>query len=40
LTSLAEKTGAILIVVTHSPALAEMFPKKLGMMDGQLQTEP
>jgi lipoprotein-releasing system ATP-binding protein len=40
LTSLAAKTGAILIVVTHSPALAEMFPKKLGMMDGQLQTEP
>ena len=39
LTSLATKTGAILIVVTHSPALAEMFPKKLGMMDGQLKSE-
>ena len=39
LTTLAAKTGAILIVVTHSPALAEMFPKKLGMMDGQLQAE-
>ncbi|HWE02957.1 MAG TPA: ABC transporter ATP-binding protein [Tepidisphaeraceae bacterium] len=38
LTTVAAKTGAILIVVTHSPALAEMFPKKLGMMDGILQS--
>ena len=37
LTSLAGKSNAILIVVTHSPALAEMFPKKLGMVDGRLE---
>lgn len=39
LIDVATRTGAILIVVTHSPALAEMFPKKLGMIDGQLQAE-
>jgi lipoprotein-releasing system ATP-binding protein len=39
LIDVATKTGAILIVVTHSPALAEMFPRKLGMMDGELQQE-
>ncbi|HET6247050.1 MAG TPA: ABC transporter ATP-binding protein [Tepidisphaeraceae bacterium] len=37
LTKLATQTNAILIVVTHSPALAEMFSRKLGMVDGKLQ---
>jgi lipoprotein-releasing system ATP-binding protein len=37
LTNLAAKSNAILIVVTHSPALAEMFPRKLGMVDGKLE---
>jgi len=37
ITRLASKTNAILIVVTHSPMLAEMFPRKLGMLDGVLQ---
>src|SRR5665213_1422285 len=36
LTTLASQTKAILIVVTHSTALAEMFPRKLGMSDGTL----
>jgi lipoprotein-releasing system ATP-binding protein len=37
LTRLAGQTKAILIAVTHSPALAEMFPRKMGMVDGKLQ---
>ena len=37
LTTLAQKTNAILIAVTHSVALAEMFPKKLSMRDGLLE---
>jgi lipoprotein-releasing system ATP-binding protein len=37
LTTLAARTNAILIAVTHSTALAEMFPKKMGMVDGVLQ---
>lgn len=36
-TRLAEKSKAILVVVTHSVALAEMFPRKMGMVDGMLQ---
>jgi lipoprotein-releasing system ATP-binding protein len=35
-TALAEKSRAILVVVTHSVALAEMFPRKMGMADGML----
>jgi lipoprotein-releasing system ATP-binding protein len=38
LTNLALSTNAILIVVTHSPALAAMFSRKLGMVDGLLET--
>lgn len=37
LVSLAEKTNAILIAVTHSPALAEMFPRQMHMSDGVLE---
>ena len=37
LVKLAEKSGAILVVVTHSTGLAAMFPKKLGMVDGRLE---
>ena len=37
LTRLAQQTNAILIAVTHSPALAEMFPRKMGMVDGRLE---
>ncbi len=36
LVTLAAKSQAMLIAVTHSPALAEMFPRKLGMVDGRL----
>lgn len=40
LIELSTATHAILIVVTHSPGLAEMFPRRLGMVDGQLLPEP
>jgi lipoprotein-releasing system ATP-binding protein len=33
---LAADTNAILVAVTHSPALAEMFPRKMAMVDGAL----
>ncbi|MDB5171717.1 MAG: lolD [Phycisphaerales bacterium] len=36
LTRLAAQSRAILVTVTHSPTLAEMFPNKMGMVDGKL----
>ena len=36
LIDLAQASGAILIAVTHSPALAQMFPRTLSMTDGRL----
>lgn len=36
LITLADQFNAILIAVTHSPALAEMFPRKMEMVDGKL----
>jgi lipoprotein-releasing system ATP-binding protein len=36
LTRLAAQSQAILVAVTHSAALAEMFPRKMGMVDGKL----
>jgi lipoprotein-releasing system ATP-binding protein len=33
----AGQTGAMLVVVTHSATLAEMFGRRLGMADGVLQ---
>ncbi len=36
LTRLATESNAILVAVTHSAALAEMFPRKMGMVDGRL----
>jgi lipoprotein-releasing system ATP-binding protein len=36
LRSVAGNSGAMLVVVTHSPALAEMFDRRLRMADGVL----
>ena len=36
---LADQSGAILIAVTHSPSFAAMFPMKMGMVDGRLESE-
>jgi lipoprotein-releasing system ATP-binding protein len=36
LTRVATGSDSILIAVTHSQALAEMFPRKMGMVDGRL----
>jgi lipoprotein-releasing system ATP-binding protein len=36
LTRLAAQSQAILVAVTHSPTFADMFPKKMGMVDGKL----
>ncbi|HEX5244680.1 MAG TPA: ATP-binding cassette domain-containing protein, partial [Tepidisphaeraceae bacterium] len=33
---LATESQAILVTVTHSPALASMFPRQMGMVDGRL----
>jgi len=33
---LAAETGAILITVTHSPAIAQMFSRQMRMSDGVL----
>jgi lipoprotein-releasing system ATP-binding protein len=37
LKNVALQTGAMLVVVTHSPALAELFDRKMHMSDGVLQ---
>jgi ABC-type lipoprotein export system ATPase subunit len=34
--SVTGRAGAMLVVVTHSAALAESFPRRLRMADGQL----
>jgi lipoprotein-releasing system ATP-binding protein len=36
LTSVAAQSGAMLVVVTHSPDLASMFARRLRMADGEL----
>ncbi|MDB5289325.1 MAG: lolD [Phycisphaerales bacterium] len=36
LARLAAQSQAILVAVTHSPTFADMFPKKMGMVDGKL----
>ena len=36
LTSLHRQEGAILVVVTHSPELASLFPRRMEMNDGSL----
>jgi predicted ABC-type transport system involved in lysophospholipase L1 biosynthesis ATPase subunit len=36
LTSVAAQSGAMLVVVTHSPDLAGMFGRQLRVADGRL----
>ena len=36
LAGLAAQSNAIVVTVTHSSALAETFPRKMGMVDGRL----
>jgi lipoprotein-releasing system ATP-binding protein len=40
LTDLYRQEGATLVVVTHSPDLARLFPRRAEMTDGRLETQP
>jgi lipoprotein-releasing system ATP-binding protein len=39
LTELHRQEGAILVVVTHSPELARLFPRRAEMTDGRLEPQ-